>query len=73
MAADTSTQIDPAREPWAALVRLLNAVSNEASEAGDEAASDRAIAFRKHVASVRDRWFAGEPGPTRTVRAKEPA
>lgn len=62
--------LDPApdamRAAWAALARALTAVSAEASEAGDEAASDRAIAYRKHLAQVRDRWFSGEASPTRT-------
>lgn len=74
---DTHTPTAPARiaphiagsTEFAVLVSRLASIAIEASDAGDNAEFDRAMAYRAAVKRIADRWAAGERSPTRAVRA----
>lgn len=64
---------DPVAEALDAAVKAVTAAGLAQDDAGDAAAFDRAIAFRRDLMETRRRWIAGEPARQQRARRGDAA
>lgn len=78
---DATTTIDaaeaapakPAYVAFAGVMSQLATIAIEATDRGDDAEFQRALAYRAAIRRLDDRWHAGERSPNRTASAKDAA
>lgn len=63
----------PAFVAFGGVMGQLATIAIEATDRGDDAEFQRALAYRAAIRRLDERWHAGERSPTRTASAKDPA